>query len=203
MDATSCLERNLPSDLVAWLEAHDDLADAWRSCPHAHWLIHMALAVEVDRSLVVHAAADVASAALSRARPDDPTAHRALRIALAWLDGRASSSQAWAIGFSASEAADHEPHPIVAAAMRSAAFVAFACDDLADASFYAHRGYAAKAAEAAALALATDDIRAADRVRARIPLPTFLSAYDVASRPPPPLPEPEGDAEPPSDSFYA
>jgi hypothetical protein len=164
-------------------------------------LIQLALAVAVDRALVVHAAADLARAAVAVARPDDATARRAIAVAAAWLEGNATSSHAWAIGFAASEAADREEDERGAAAARAAAFVAVACDDRADSSFYAHRGYAAKAAEAAAIALSHEE--AAALVRARIPLSSFLGAYDVASQPPPPLPEAEPDAERSSDSFYA
>ncbi len=199
MDATSCLEQHLPAELAAWLEHHEDPRSAWETCPRADWLVRLATAVEVDRALIVHAAADVAEAALRIAAPSDPTGRRARTVALAWLEGRASSSQAWAIGFAVTDAADAEEEPTRAAALRAAACVAFACDDRADASFYAHRAYAAKVIEAAPLSAGD----ASRLVRARIPLSSFLRAYDVASRPPPPLPEAEPDAERSSDSFYA
>lgn len=202
MDVTGHLEAHLPADVAAWLEGRgDDLSQAWRSCTHGHWLIHMAAVARVDRVLLVHAAADVAGAALARRHATDERAARALRTALAWVDGRTRSAAAWACGFAAVEAADAEPDPCVAAALRAAAFVAFACDDDADASFYAHRAYAAKAVEQAALALGSDGPTPAALVRARIPLRAFVSAFEVASRPPPPLPDVDPDAI--TDSFYA
>src|SRR5690606_14297821 len=86
MNGSSRLKAHLPSDLAAWLEVQgDDVAAAWRSCANAHWLLHLAAAVDVDRGLLVHAAADVASAALAAGGVADERAVRALRIARAWL----------------------------------------------------------------------------------------------------------------------
>jgi hypothetical protein len=200
MDSSNHLRENLPPDCADWLDRFDDLADAWRDCPRAEWLLSLALAVDVERSLAVHAAADIASAALAHRAPDDPSAGRALKLALGWIEGRATSSEAWASGFSAMEAADRCDDPIIAAAMRGAAFLAFACDDRADAVFYAHRGYAAKSAEQALRAL-DDDPKWATHVRARIPLAAFIAAFRVASQPPPPLAEGETE-DVPSDGFY-
>lgn len=207
MDAAARFRHHLPAECVVWLDAclddgraAGDLAAAWRACPKAEWLLAMALAVEVERSLAVHAAADITAAALSRRAPLDPNASRALKLALRWIEGRATSSEAWASGFSAMEAADRCGDPEVAAATRAAAFLAFACDDRADAAFYAHRGYAARAAEQAAAALGGDERTWAAHVRARIPLANFLSAFDVASQPPPPFAEVEQEI--PSDGFY-
>jgi hypothetical protein len=202
MDPADRLKANLDGELASWLDGFGpDLAGAWRGCPRASWLLSMALAVDVDRKLVVHAAADLAGASLPAELSRDSRPQHALRTALAWLEGRASSSEAWASGFAAMEAADREVRDTkLAAAMRAAACVAFACDDRADATFYAHRAYASKAAEHAAELLA--DPAAADQVRARIPISAFLSAFATASQPPPPMPE-QDDAEPGSDSFYA
>lgn len=200
MDAVARLKEHLPSDCAHWLDSFADVAEAWRACPRPDWLLSMALAVGVDRSLAVHAAADLASAALAHRAPEDPSANRALRLALAWIEGRSTSSEAWASGFSAMEVADRSTDAPLTSSMRAAAFLAFACDDRADAVFYAHRGYAAKAAEQAVLALG-DEPKWATHVRARIPLATFLSAFRIASIPPPPIPEDEG-ADVPSDGFY-
>jgi hypothetical protein len=98
------------------------------------------------------------------------------------------------------DASDAEEDLELANAMRAAAFVAFACDEKAEATFYAHRGYAAKAAHAAELALAGPP-SAADRVRAHIPAGVFLDALEIASKPPPPMNE--GEADQTTDSFYA
>lgn len=202
MNASARLTTHLPRELVRWLDGHgDDPTRAWRECPHAHWLLHLALAVHLDRALCVRAAADLAGAALS-GRDVDASAASALRTALAWLDGGANASQAWACGFSAINAADREEDETLADAMRAAAFVAFACDDKADATFYAHRGYAAKAAEAAE-AIIQGSPSAADRVRARIPVELFVDALAIASQPPPPNDAIDGEVEPATDSFYA
>jgi hypothetical protein len=149
----------------------------------------------------VRAAADLASAALAGRPGVDPSAHSALRTGLAWLDGRATASAAWACGFSASAAAAREPDSVLADAINAAAFVAFACDDKADATFYAHRGYAARAAEAAERALPRVP-SAADRVRARIPATVFLDALTIATRPSPAMDSGEAAVEI-TDSFYA
>lgn len=202
MNASARLKSSLPPDLARWLDARGhDLGRAWRECPHARWLLALAAAVELDRALIVRAAADLASAALAGRQDVDPSALSALRTGLAWLDGRANASQAWACGFSACAAASIEPDAALADAIHAAAYVAFACDDKADATFYAHQGYAAKAA-AAAERLLEGGPSAADRVRARIPLTAFLDALAVFAQPPPP--SESGDAEVEiTDSFYA
>jgi hypothetical protein len=202
MDASAHLTSSLPADLGRWLEAQgEDLGRAWRDCPHARWLLSLALAVELDRALIVRAAAELASAALAGRDEVDPSALSALRTALAWLDGRANASEAWACGFSASAAAAREADPAVADAIHAAAFVAFACDDKADATFYAHRGYATKAAEAAERVLAGAPT-AADRVRARIPVTAFLEALATVSRRSTTTESGESEVEI-TDSFYA
>lgn len=182
MDASAHFSSSLPPDLGRWLKDQgDDLGSAWRDCPHARWLLSLALAAELERALIVRAAAELASAALAGHEEIDPSAVSALRTAIAWLDGRANASEAWACGFSASAAAAREPDSALADAIDAAAFVAFACDDKADATFYAHRGYAAKAAEAAERVLEGAP-SAADRVRARIPVNVFLDALAALSR---------------------
>jgi hypothetical protein len=202
MNATPRLTENLPSTLVRWLEGRDDLAQAWRTCPSASWLIHLALAVELDRALIVQAAVDVVSSAITSAAPADMHALRALRVARAWLDGRAQPTEAWAAAFAASEAAEVEPDPKRAAVIRAASLVAFACDDRAEPAYYAHRADAARAVELADGALADDTAGTppAAWIRARIPLPTVLSALAKASEPPPPMPD---DSDPADRAFYA
>lgn len=201
MTAASRLKARLPADLAAWLDLHgDDIGAAWRRCTNAHWLIHLAAAVEVDRSLLVRAAADVVSAALAAGGVADEQARRALRIARAWLEGGARSTDAWASACAAADAAEREADRRTACALRAAAFVAFACDEGAEAGFYAHRGYAAKAVEEAAGLLA-DPAAAVARVRACIPLAAFLEAFEIASRPPAPLPG-GADPEATTDTFY-
>jgi hypothetical protein len=200
MHPVNRLRAALPADASRWLGSHGaDLAAAWRACPQPDWLLRMSISVDLDRSLLVHAAADLAGEALAAHRVADLRPRQALTTALRWIAGRAESSEAWAVGFAASEVADRFEGP-AADAIRAASHAAFACDDRADAAFYAHRAYAARAATHAARAIG-DPERAADVVRHRIPLSAFLAAFDVASRPPPPLRGAEAQA-PPSDSFY-
>lgn len=202
MTASARLKAHLPRDLARWLgERGEDHARIWRECPHAHWLLRLALLVHLDRTLCVRAAADLVSAAIQGLAVDS-SALDTLQTVLAWLDGKADASEAWARGFSTSNAAEQEANERVADAMRAIAFVAFACDHKADADFYAHRGYIVKAAEAAE-AILVGPPSAADRVRARIPVELFVDAFVNASVPPPPNPALDGDAEPGTDSFYA
>jgi hypothetical protein len=190
----------LPDEAGRWLAAHGgDLARAWRGCPRPEWLLRMSLAVGLERPRLVHASADLAAEALATRPVADPRPRQALAVALRWVAGRADGSEAWALGFAASQVADGAPGP-AAEAIRAAACTAFACDRDADAAFYAHRAYAARAAAHAARALG-DPTRAATIVRARIPAARFLAAFERASRPPPPLCGGETQ-RPASDSFY-
>lgn len=205
----------LPADARDWLLPHgDDLASAWRSCPRADWLLHIGLAVELGRGHLVQAASDLATDALAARPIADLRPRRALLTTLEWLSGRSDGPRAWAAGFAAMQVADaleaaidpaeggSDPRRghLIAEAVRAVACVAFACDDRADAAYYAHQAYAARAARHAAAAT-SDAGRAVDRVRARIPLSIVLSAFDIASRPPPPMPE-LASSDPITDSFY-
>ncbi|MCB9592462.1 MAG: hypothetical protein H6719_07000 [Sandaracinaceae bacterium] len=174
MSAIRELRHRLPAEIGTWLRPFDeDLATAWRSCPRADWLVHIALQLGVGRTTVVHATAELVSAAVASRRVPDLRVNRALVITLKWLSGRALGSEAWAAGFSATDIADGLSDQRDAAAARAAGCLAFACDDDADPGFYAHRAYAAAAAAHATVALdAVDD--AADRVRSFVPLHLVL-----------------------------
>lgn len=179
------LRAALPSDASHWLSAFDsDLAAAWRTCPRSDWLLRLCMAVEMDRRLLVHAAADLTSKALRRCPVSELQPRRALAIALRWVAGQAASSEAWALGFATWQVADRWGGR-QREAVRAAACAAFACDDRADPAFYVHRAYAARAAEYASRAIGDGD--AAHIVRNRVSLSAFLAAYDRASRPPPSL----------------
>lgn len=193
------LAAELPEELAGWLTGHTDLAAAWRECPRPEWLLHIALSLNVERRLLVHAAAELAAEAALAGRGADLRPRRALRTALLWLDGRAEGSTAWAHGFAAMEAADGLEGRAADAA-RAAACVAFACDERADASFYAISAHAARAVCFAASAL-SDPAHSADRVRELVPLATVLAAVELASRPARRLPV-EAPAGPVTDSFY-
>ncbi|GAB5547964.1 MAG: hypothetical protein SangKO_077240 [Sandaracinaceae bacterium] len=199
MNPIARLEETLPTDVARWIHAAEgDLSRAWRNCPRPDWLVQIALAVRVDRSLVVHAALEVATDAVARHPISDLRPRRALMTALQWVGGRVPGTQCWAHGFAATEVAETLEGPAADAAY-AAAFVAFACDDQADDSFYAHRAYAALAMTHAATTLELS--RACQTIRERIPLPVVLERFEVASRPPPPLPLGLDPAEI-SDSFY-
>jgi len=199
MNPLTRLEETLSPDLARWLHAAEgDLSLAWRTCPRPDWLIQIALSLGVDRSLVVHAALEVAVDAVARHRIADLRPRRALMTALGWIDGRAPGTETWAHGFAANEVAEALEGPARHAA-HAAACVAFACDDQADEAYYAHRAYAALAVRHAASAL--DPARCCVTIRDRIPLAVVLERFDVASRPPPPLPLGLDPAEI-SDSFY-
>ncbi|HJL14647.1 MAG TPA: hypothetical protein RMH99_03265 [Sandaracinaceae bacterium LLY-WYZ-13_1] len=160
----------------------------------------MSTQVGVARGLLVHAAADLATDALARCPIDDLRPRQGLATALRWVAGRAPSSEAWALGFALSALAErHEG--VAAETLRATACLSFACDDRADVVFYAHRADAARSVAHAVRALGDPSV-ASDVVRRRIPLSTFLEAFDLASRPPPRPATPSGPHAPTTDSFY-
>jgi hypothetical protein len=193
------LAAGLPEEAADWLRGHDDLATAWRECPRPDWLLHIAASLDVERRLIVRAAAELAAEAALAGRGADLRPRRALRTALLWLDGRAEGAAAWAHGFAAMEAAEGLEGRASDAA-RAAACVAFACDERADASFYAISGHAARSVAFAASALA-DPEGSADRVRELLALPKVLRAFELASRPAAPAAL-ESAVGPVTDSFY-
>jgi hypothetical protein len=158
----------------------------------------MATLVDVDRRTLVRATGELVAAALTARHLPDLRPHRALATGRRWLASEARSSEAWAAGFLAMDAAASLDDPLDGAAARAAAGLAFACDDLADGIFYAHRAYAALAAGEAARALGSERA-AADRIRDGVPAAIFLDALERA-RTDPPLSA--GYVEPASDSFY-
>ena len=196
MTAMKALRRAVPEELARWLTAYrDDLPRAWRECPSAEWLAHIALRLGVRRTPLVRATMELVSGAVGARRPPDLRPNHAIVITGKWLSGTARSHDAWAAGFAAGEAADALEDPLDAAAARAAACLAFSCDDDAEGPFYAHRAYAATAGRHAAIALGSED-DAADRLRAALPLTLLLQAYAQSTlpattaehrRPPPPL----------------
>jgi hypothetical protein len=201
MEAASHLREHLPADCAAWLDSYGaDVQGAWSVCPKAEWLLSMALAVGIERRLVVHAAHDLASAAIAKRADAGSSARRALELALEWTEGRATPPAAGAAACWAAAAADRcDADAELSSVVRAAAFVAFACDDLADATFYLHRSYASKAAELAVRVCGVD-ARWAEGVRSRISLEQFSAAYALASEPPEAQPDLDpGDS---GESFY-
>lgn len=195
MTPLSRLVARLPQDVVEALEPRGSPAEVWERSEDGAHLLWLALAAGVERRLVVGCALSIAERALAAARPSDMRPARALKVADAWLRGVASGSEAWAAGFAAMQAAEASAEPDKSPAIRAAASVAFACDDLADDAYYALTGYCARAAEHASEHLAPAD--AAACVRARVPSALFEACVERASRPLSLAPELE-----PLDGFY-
>ncbi len=204
------LTRDLPADARDRVRTAANLADAWRGCERAEHLIALALSAGLGRALVVRAVAELvgdAMAAHARGLAEQDAApvrdlrvHRALVTALDWVGGRADAKEAWAAGFAAAEAASAMNDPLREAGARAASCLAFACDEEADEAFYAHRGYLVQAVEHAHVLLG-DAAAAAARVRAEIPLATFLEAVDRRTRMRSEIPPVDPEAEA-TDSFY-
>lgn len=187
MTAIRTLRRRLPPEIARWLKNYgDDLPRAWRECPNADWLVHLALHAGIGRTTVVHAVGELVSAAIASRRVADMRINRALVVTLRWLGGRASGTEAWAAGFAASDAAKDLVDDRDAATASAAGYLAFACDEEADDGFYAHRAYAAAAASQAAIALDAPKV-AADVIRSYVPISTVLKRI---SEWPAPLPRP-------------
>lgn len=183
MTAMKELRRAVPPELATWLTPYrEDLPRAWRECPSAEWLAHIALRLGVRRAPLVRATMQLVSSAVGIRRPPDLRPNHAIVITGKWLTGNALSYDAWAAGFAAAEAADALPDPIDAAAARAAACLAFACDDDADGAFYAHRAYAAAAGRHAASVLGGEG-DAADALRSALPLTHVLQAYAQSTLP--------------------
>lgn len=184
MSAMDELQRRLPMGAASWLSAHDhDLAVGWGTCPRPEWLVHIALQVGVLRTPLVRATSDLVSTAVSSRHAPDLRPRRAVVTTLRWLAGRAPSSEAWAAGFAAMDAAETLEDELDAEAARAAACLAFACDDQADDGFYAHRAYAATAACHATEVLGDATI-AADRFRDALPTTAILDAFGRLSQAP-------------------
>ena len=168
------VRRRLPEEVAAWLLPFgEDLPRAWRACPRADWLVHLALHAGVGRTTLVHATAELVSAAVVARRVPDLRVNRALVTTLRWLGGRATGGEAWAAGFAATDVAMGLEDPRDVAAARAAGCLAFACDDEADPGFYAHRAYAAVAAAHAMEALG-EGYDSVGRLRSYLPLSMVL-----------------------------
>jgi len=145
----------------------------------------LALRLGIGRAAVVRATAEVVSAAVALRHAPDLRPNRAVVTTMGWLSGRSHPKDAWAAGFSAMDAARELDDPRDAAMARATARLAFACDEEADDVFYAHRGYAASAADEASRVLGGTEV-GADRFRDEIPLAAVLEAFAVLPRQPTP-----------------
>jgi hypothetical protein len=171
---------HLPPALTRWMAREGtDPVEAWATIPRASWLVHLALALDLDRRRIVAAVHHPVAAHLQNHRVRDLRPARALRTARKWLDDEATGAEAWARGFAAMDAAEQSESPARRAAIRAAAAVAFACDEAADAAFYAHEGHAARAIESIESLLDDEAVRrVADDVRRRIGAAPVLSAFE-------------------------
>lgn len=190
------LQGPLGGEVGRWLDTYGrDLDRAFAECRRGDWLVRIAMALGVDRKVIVLAAADAAALALRRTRhAGDLRPVRAVEAALAWARGEGGPADAWAAGFSASQAAEElaGTQPLASEAALAAAAAAFACDPRADDAYYAQRAYAADAIEHAMRAYGVDRAvgqqRCLDVARERITLGLLTSAVRRAStRPPAPV----------------
>lgn len=185
----------LGGEVGRWLDTHGrDVGRAFSECRRADWLLRIAMALGVDRKLIVMAAADSAGLAVKRTRQLDLRPARAVLSATKWARGECGPADAWAAGFAASQAAEEiaGESPLASEAALAAAAAAFACDPRADDAYYAQKAYAADAVEHAVRAYGLDrgvgQQRCLDVARERITVGILTSAVTRASsRPPAPL----------------
>lgn len=187
MDALGALE----GEVGRWLASHGhDVHGAFDACRRGDWLVHIAIALEVERTIIVLAAAESARLALERTQQRDLRAARAVQTAIGWARGECPPADAWAAAFAASHAAEEiaRENPLASEAARAAAAAAFACDPRADRSYYAQKAYAADAVEHAVRAYGLEERvgrqRCLDVVRERITLEVLLGAAGRPSSPP-------------------
>jgi len=183
MDHVRLLKRlSACDDAVAWCRKYKSLANCWRHCDRADWLLWFAARIGVDRKLIALAACGCAETSLQyiqniRYREKAETAINTVRK---WAADKAtigevrSSAAAAAADAAAATAADAAAYAAaayavaVAAADAAADAYAYACAvaaadaaaDAADADAYA--AAAAAAADAAAYAAAAAAAAAAD-----------------------------------------
>ncbi len=78
--------------------------DAWMECPRGDWLLRLAAALRIDRPVLVRATIACVHPSLARARPGRGPWGRAMKVALAWCDGRATIVEAHRAAHEASTA---------------------------------------------------------------------------------------------------
>jgi hypothetical protein len=184
---------HLEGEVGRWIATYDrDVDRAFAECRRADWLIQIAMAVGLDRRLVVAAAADAATLALRRTRGPDLRPFRSVTTALQWSEGEAGSAEAWAAGFAASQAARDlaAASPLASEAALAAAAVGFGCDLRADDAYYLERAYPVAAIEHTIRAFGTErsvgQSACLEAVTARITCPILATAVRRASVRPPP-----------------
>lgn len=182
----------LDGEVGRWLDTYDrDLDRAFEACRRGDWLLRIAMALAIDRRLVVAAAADAAAIAVRRTAHPDQRPARTVALAAQFARGETGAPEAWAAAFAASQAAHDlaRDQPLASEAALAAAAAGFACDPRADDHFYSQRAYAADAVEHAVRAHGTERAVGAQRclqvVRERITLAVLTSAVSRASSLPP------------------
>lgn len=182
----------LDGEVGRWLDTYGrDVDRAWAECRRADWLLKIAMALGVDRRLVVAAACDAAMLAVRRTEQTDLRPARCVATALKWARGESGPADAWASAFAASQSAEElaREQPLASEAALAAAMAGFACDPKADDHWYAQRAYASESIEHSVRAFGTERAVGMQRclaaARERITLSVLTSAVRRASSRPP------------------
>lgn len=182
----------LGGEVGRWLDTYDrDLDRAWGECRRADWLLRIAIALGVDRRLIVGAACDAAALAVRRTEQADLRAVRCLATANEWARGQSGPAEAWAAAFAAWQSAEELAHdqPLASEAAFASAMAGFACDPRADDHWYAQRAYASGSVEHAVRAFGTERAVGMQRclaaVREKVTLGVLANAVRCASSRPP------------------
>lgn len=182
----------LDGEVGRWLDTYGrDVGRAFQECRRPDWLVRIAMALGVDRRLVVAAAAEAAALAVERTEQGDLRASRCVATAMKFARGESDAAEAWAMAFAAAHAAQELAHgrPLASEAALAAAAAGFACDPRADDHWYAQRAYAAEAIDHAVRAYGTERTVGMQRclavARERITLGVLTSAVSRASSRPP------------------
>ena len=122
-----------------WAAGYSTLAEAWTACDRADWLLWYAgRHGDVDRRLLVRAACACARTVLPYVPVGEDRPHRAIELAEAWCNGRATIVEVRTAAYAADADAAY--------AANAAAYAAYAAYAAADAA--ADAAYAAYAAAA-------------------------------------------------------
>lgn len=169
--------------MVQWATAYaDDWQRLWNECPRGDWLLGLAARLEVERPLLVLAAAAAARTALEALPEGEARPKGALEVAEAWARGGASLDQCHeqALALERYSPAD----PAVAAAAAACLSALCAVEDADSAA-----GAAANAAQAALFGagdcallplLSYAQRQTAERVREHLPFELVAARLDSA-----------------------
>lgn len=178
----------LDGGITEWADLESrSLMVAWATCPRGEWLLQMAARLDVERKLVVRAAADCA-AFVAPLLTAEPTGERALASAHGWLTETTLASECWAAATDAAHRADEieVAEPATAHALRAVAALAFGCDGAADPAYWASRAYVVEVGHHVARAYGAESTRGhrdcADAVRQHLPFERISAAMRQAGR---------------------